>query len=173
MSDVSRPIGLHHKTAQAIQDETLAAIQPYEWYADAEAEKACLSGTYAAFALGLAGHRHFALLRHYMDLVDDEHQSVQDRYTTMFLEQHGLTPDTLATAIACLRVCTDAFKLPAKFALDDAATLDLLAAALAGLPEHDRAPVRERLFGSDKKLAALARKAGGPHKARLLRLLDG
>ncbi|WP_373981311.1 hypothetical protein LN047_05910 [Achromobacter sp. JD417] len=30
MSDVSRPIGLHHKTAQAIQDETLAAI--HRWF---------------------------------------------------------------------------------------------------------------------------------------------
>lgn len=163
----------HPAAHDALAAYARAAIQPYEWYADAEAEKACLSGTYAAFALGLAGHRHFALLRHYMDLVDDEHQSVQDRYTTVFLEQHGLTPDTLGTAIACLRVCTDAFKLPAKFALEDAETLDLLAAALAELPEYDRAPVRERLFGSDKKLAALARKADGPHKARLLRLLEG
>lgn len=161
----------HPEAHDALAAYAHAAIQPYEWYTDAEAEKACLSGTYAAFALGLASDRHFALLRHYMDLVDDEHQSVQDRYTTVFLEQHGLTPDTLSTVVACLRVCTDGFKLPAKFALEDAQALDMLADALADLPEHDRVPVRERLFGSDKKLAALARKAGDPRKALLLRLL--
>jgi hypothetical protein len=32
--------------------------------------------------------------------------------------------------------------------------------------------VRERLCGPDKKLAALARKADGPHQALLLRLLE-
>lgn len=162
----------HPEAHDALQAYARAAIQPYEWYTDADAEKACLSGTYATFALGLADASHFALLRHYMDLVDDEHQSVQDRYTTLFLEQHGLTPDTVATAVACLRVCTDGFKLPAKFAIEDTQTLDLLAAALADLPEHHRAPVRERLFGSDKKLAALARKAAEPRKALLMRLLE-
>jgi len=149
-----------------------AAIQPYEWYADAEAEKGCLSGTYAAFALGLADASHFELLRHYMELVDDEHQSVQDRYVPAFLERHGLTPDTVSTVVACLRCCTDNFKLSAKPALDDAATLALVADALAALPDHDRSPVRERLFGPDKKLAALARKAEEPFKALLLRLLS-
>ena len=162
----------HPEAHDALQAYARAAIQPYEWYTDAEAEKACLSGTYAAFALGLADARHFGLLRHYMDLVDDEHQSVQDRYTTVFLEQHGLTPDTLATAVACLRVCTDGFKPPAGFSIEDAQMLERLATALAGLPEHHRAPVRERLFGSDKKLAALARKADEPNKALLLRLLE-
>ncbi|MFJ3461943.1 DUF6138 family protein [Achromobacter spanius] len=161
----------HPEAHDALENYARAAIQPYEWYSDAEAEKACLSGTYAAFALGLAGASRFPLLRHYMDLVDDEHQSVQDRYTTVFLEQHGLTPDTLATAVACLCVCTDGFKPPAGFAIEDAQTLDLLAGALAELPEHHRAHVRERLYGSDKKLAALARKADEPKKALLLRLL--
>lgn len=162
----------HPEAHDALEAYARAAIQPYEWYTDAEAEKACLSGTYATFALGLADASRFALLRHYMDLVDDEHQSVQDRYTALFLEHHGLTPDTVVTAVACLRSCTDAFKLPAKFAIEDARTLDLLAAALADLPEHHRAPVRERLFGSDRKLAALARKAEEPRKALLLRLLE-
>lgn len=161
----------HLEAHDALENYARAAIQPYEWYTDSEAEKACLSGTYAAFALGLADAGRFALLRHYMDLVDDEHQSVQDRYTTVFLEQHGLTPDTLATAVACLCVCTDGFKPPAGFAIEDAQTLALLADALAELPEHHRAHVRERLYGSDKKLAALARKADEPKKALLLRLL--
>ncbi|SIT25638.1 DUF6138 family protein [Achromobacter sp. MFA1 R4] len=166
----------HPQAHDALQAYACAAIQPYEWYTDAEAEKACLSGTYAAFALGLADASRFALLRHYMDQVDDEHQSVQDRYTAVFLEHHGLTPDTVSTAVACLRRCTDGFKLPARFAVDDAQTLTLLADALADLPEHERAHVRAhvraRLFGSDKKLAALARKADDARKAPLLRLLE-
>ncbi len=162
----------HPAAHHALAAYARAAIQPYEWYTDAEAEKACLSGTYATFALGLADASHFALLRHYMDLVDDEHQSVQDRYTTLFLEHHGLTPDTVVTAVACLRGCTDGFKLPAGFAIEDLPTLALLATALADLPEHHRTPVRERLFGSDRKLAALARKAEDPRKALLMRLLE-
>ncbi|WP_313702568.1 DUF6138 family protein [Achromobacter sp.] len=161
----------HPEAHDALESYAHAAIQPYEWYTDADAEKACLSGTYAAFALGLADSSRFSLLRHYMDLVDDEHQSVQDRYTTVFLEQYGLTPDTLATTVSCLCVCTDGFKLPAGFAIEDAHLLALLADALAALPEHLRAHVRERLFGSDKKLAALARKAEEPKKSLLLRLL--
>ena len=161
----------HPEAHDALARYAHAAIQPYEWYSDAEAEKACLSGTYAAFALGLADASHFALLRHYMDLVDDEHQSVQDRFTTVFLEQHGLTPHTLATVVTCLCVCTDGFKPPAGFTIEDAPLLALLADALAALPEHLTAHVRERLFGSDKKLAALARKANEPKKALLLQLL--
>ncbi|MNT17677.1 hypothetical protein D3C72_1528410 [compost metagenome] len=162
----------HPETHEAMSAYARAAIQPYEWYADAEADKACLSGTYAAFALGLADAGHFPLLRHYMELVDDEHQSVQDRYTAAFIERHGLTPSTVSTVVACLRCCTDNFKLAARPALDDASTLTLLAEALAGLPDYLRAPVRERLCGPDKKLAALARKADGPHQALLLRLLE-
>lgn len=161
----------HPEAHPALADYARAAIQPYEWYTDAEAEKGCLSGTYAAFALGLADASHFALLRHYMELVDDEHQSVQDRYAPVFLERHGMTPETVSTVVACLRCCTDNLTLTAKPTLDDAHTLALVVDAVAALPEHDRQPVRERLFGSDKKLAALARKAEAPHKALLSRLL--
>ena len=162
----------HPETHEALTAYALAAIQPYEWYADAEAEKACLSGTCAAFALGLADARHFPLLRHYMERVDDEHQSAQDRYTAAFIEHYGLTPGTVSIIVACLRCCTDNFKLTAKPPLDDARTLELLADALADLPDYLRAPVRERLCGPDKKLAALARKAEDPRKALLLRLLE-
>lgn len=147
-----------------------AAIKPYEWYTDVDDERACLAGTYATFALGLADERHFALVRHYMDVLDDEHQSVQDRYTPLFIQQHGVTPASLATVIACLCRCTDNFKLPAKPALDDA-TLDLLINALAQLPDYEAPLVRERLCGTDKKLAAEAKKADPARQVRLTRLL--
>lgn len=147
------------------------AIKPYEWYTDAEAEKACLAGTYATFALGLADARHFALVTHYMDRVDDEHQSAQDRFTPLFIERHGLTPASAATVVACVRRCTDNVKLPGKPALDDDATLDRLIDILAELPDYEAPLVRERLCGPDRKLAAQARKADPTRRARLLRLL--
>lgn len=146
------------------------AIKPYEWYTDAEAEKACLAGTYATFALGLADARHFPLLRHYMDLVDDEHQSAQDRYTPLFIQQHGVNPATLDTVIACVRRCTDNFKLSPKPELDGT-TLDLLIDAMADLPDYIAPLLRERLCGPDKKLAAEARKATPARREQLQRLL--
>jgi len=156
---------------EALATYARAAIKPYEWYTDADDEKACLAGTYATFALGLADARHFALVTHYMDLVDDEHQSAQDRFTPLFIQQHGLTPASVDTIVACVRRCTDNFKLSGKPALDDDATLDRLIQALGSLPEYEAPLVRERLCGPDKKLAAEARKADPERRARLLRLL--
>lgn len=161
----------HPDALDALEAYARAAIKPFEWYTDAEAEKNCLTGSYATFALGLADARYFPLVRHYMELVDDEHQSAQDRFTALFIEHHGLTPATVDTVVACLCCCTDNFRLPRKPALDDIATLEALIQAMAPLQEHDVPLVRERLCGPDKKLAIEARKAEGARKTLLLRLL--
>lgn len=160
----------HPDAHDALAAYAQTAIKPYEWYTDADAEKACLAGTYATFALGLAHARHFPLVRHYMECLDDEHQSVQDRYVPLFIQQHGLTPDSIDTVVACLRRCTDNFKLSLKPELDDA-TLDRLIDVLADLPDYEVPILRERLFGPDKKLAAHARKTDSSRRERLQRVL--
>ncbi|TQJ94290.1 DUF6138 family protein [Achromobacter sp. SLBN-14] len=152
MSDVSRPIGLHHKTAQAIQDETLAAI--HRWFDTLQARDD-IDAIVARTPLQVGIHSEILLEYEPSRIVFDVMPSWEpDDQDGLHAEGRNgpLSPDAVHTSLAPV--------------LREAVRERI--ARLAGT----RAPVRERLFGSDKKLAALARKADGPHKARLLRLLE-
>ena len=148
-----------------------AAIEKFEFYADTEGEKNCMPGSYATFGLGLADARYLPLVRHYMEQVDEEHQSVQDQFTAALAEQHGVTADTMPVLAACLRVCTDNAKVKLQAELDDVEKLALFCQQLQGLEgylvEHMLYPVWGRL----EKLATLARKADGRRRELLLTLL--
>jgi hypothetical protein len=148
-----------------------AAIEQFEFYADTEGEKNCMPGSYAAFGLGLLDARYFPLVLHYMAQVDEEHQSVQDQFTTAFVATHGVTLDTIPVLAACLRACTDNVKLKIQADFEDVDKLGCLYQQLQGLEgylvEHLLYPV----WGKLEKLAALARKAQGRRKELLLALL--
>ncbi|WP_312689348.1 DUF6138 family protein [Kosakonia sp.] len=145
------------------------AMQQYEVYADAEAEKSCMPGTYATFGLALSCERYFPLLRDYMSLVDEEHQSVQDAFCKVFIERYALNEKTLPVLVACLRCATMSLKLKLP-QLEDEQMLRLLVAQLSPLPGYTVEHILFLLWGKREKLNKLAAKARG-EKQQLYRAL--
>ncbi|KAB8066762.1 DUF6138 family protein [Janthinobacterium violaceinigrum] len=149
-----------------------AAIEQFEFYADTEGEKNCMPGSYAVFGLGLLDARHFPLVQHYMANVDEEHQSVQDQFTTAFAATFGVTTATIPVLTACLRACTDNVKLKIQADFEDVEKLDCLYRQLQGLKGYMVEHMLYPIWGKLEKLAALARKVQGPRKELLLALLE-
>lgn len=147
------------------------AMAEFEFYADVEGERSCMPGSYAVFGLALHSPHYFALLRHYMSQVDEEHQSVQDRITAALVQQYGVTPDMLPTLFDCLLRCTDELKLKAAPAFEDEALLAGLAALCQERPAYEIEKVLYAIWGKPDKLAALARKAQGRRQQLLQTLL--
>lgn len=154
-----------------LHDYARTAIEQFEWYADTEGEKNCMPGTYAVFGLCLADERYFPLLSHYMENVDEEHQSVQDAMAAAFATQYGLTASSAPTLVACLRRSTDGLKLKLQAELDDVEKLGLLYQQVQALESHEVERVLYPIWGKLEKLATLARKAEGKRKELLEALL--
>src|SRR5450830_255098 len=154
-----------------LHDYARAAIEQFEWYTDTQGEKNCMPGTYAVFGLGLADERYFPLLSHYMENVDEEHQSVQDAMTAAFATQYGLTASSAPTLVTCLRRSTDGLKLKLQAELEDAEKLGLLYQQVQGLESHEVERMLYPIWGKVEKLAALARKAEGKRRELLEALL--
>ncbi|NML42071.1 hypothetical protein HHL17_33100 [Chitinophaga sp. G-6-1-13] len=85
----------------------LAIRHEFEWYEDVEAEQCARPGTYAVFGLALADARYFPLLQQYLDVIDDEHQSVQNHFLVQFIQQHGVNAGTIPTIVDVLRCAQD------------------------------------------------------------------
>lgn len=151
------------------------AIHQYEWYADAEAEKNCMPGSYAVFGLALTSARYFPLLCDYMSQVDDEHQSVQDAFISAFIGHYRLNEQTLPVLVCCLCRATGALKIKLQSQLDDESLLRLLAAQLARLPSHSVEHILTLVWGKRDKVVKLAAKADGDKQSlyqALLRAAD-
>lgn len=96
-----------------LQDYAHTAMVEFEWYEDLEAsEKSCMPGTYAVFGLGLESEKYFPLVEKYLDLVDDEHQSVQYEFINDFAAKWGISEKTLP--ILCKGVLSGQFEKPFK-----------------------------------------------------------
>jgi hypothetical protein len=85
-----------------IEEYANLAMREDEWYNNLEGEDCAMPGTFAVFALGLADEKYFDLVRRYMELCDDEHSSLQQKFTPVFVEQYGVNERTLPVIIACL-----------------------------------------------------------------------
>ena len=147
------------------------AIAEFEFYADVEDERSCMPGSYATFGLALHSPRHFPLLQHYMAQVDEEHQSVQDRFTAALVQHYGVTEQVLPTLFDCLLCCTDEVRLKAASAFEDELLLDRLAALCQDRPAWQVEKVLAAIWGTPDKLAVLARKAQGRRQHLLQSLL--
>ncbi len=75
------------------------AMRPDEWYLDLPDEQCALPGTFAVLALGWVSEAYFGLLRQYLQTVDEEHQSIHQKYTPAFVEKFGITEDSLPVFI--------------------------------------------------------------------------
>lgn len=103
--------GVHALFANAVRYESLhpllveyahLAMKTHEWYNNLESEDCAMPSTFAVFALGLQSEAYFGLVKKYMQNVDDEHQSIQERFTAAFVEKYGINEKTLPIFISCL-----------------------------------------------------------------------
>ncbi|SDH64079.1 hypothetical protein SAMN05216588_10648 [Pseudomonas flavescens] len=156
----------------ALERYARIAIQRYECYADAEAEKSCMPGSYATFGLALASEAYFPLLAHYMAEVDEEHQCVQDPFITAFVAQYGLTEASLPVLVACLRCASEALRPKIQPPLDDERMLGLLIEQLQELPPYSAEHVAYLLCGKADVIARRAKKATGEQQRLLHTLLQ-
>ncbi|TKI58161.1 hypothetical protein E8L90_23765 [Brevibacillus antibioticus] len=154
-----------------LEEYAREAMEEFEWYEDTESEKSVMPGSYAVFGLGLSDERYFPLVEAYMDLVDDEHQLVHDKFTAVFAETYGITERSTPTLIACLLRSHDSLKLKIQPELESEDKLSLFVQQIETLSDDEAERVLYPIWGKAEKLAALARKAQGPRKELIIRLL--
>ncbi|SDC91866.1 hypothetical protein SAMN02799630_01720 [Paenibacillus sp. UNCCL117] len=148
------------------------AMAEYEWYDDGAGDKSCMPGSYAVFGLGLADRAYFPLVRQYMAMVDQEHQSVQDHFTSAWLKTYGIEPGTIPTLTACLLSCTDAFRLKERAVLEADEHLPALVRSLRRKEPFEAGHLIDIVWGGRDKLEAKARKEKRkPKQSQLLALL--
>ena len=75
------------------------AMREFEWYQNLADEACAMPGTFAVFALGLEGEPWVPLVCDYLDLCDDEHSSLQEKFIHAFFKKYGFTVQTLPVLI--------------------------------------------------------------------------
>ncbi|MDR9855060.1 DUF6138 family protein [Paenibacillus sp. VCA1] len=148
------------------------AMEEFAWYRDVEpGEKSVMPGTYAVFGLGLYSDAYFPLVEKYMELVDSEHQSMQDDYADAFIEAHGLSAERMPVLVSILLGSGESAKPAKNIPIDRPELADALLAELEAKEDARRETVLYRIFGSSSKLAQAVKKASPPLKDKLERLL--
>ncbi|MEC5145647.1 DUF6138 family protein [Chitinophaga sp. 212800010-3] len=103
--------GAHHFFANAASYPDLypqlseyidLAMSKWEWYINLQDEKCAMPSTFAVFALGLAGEQYFDTVIRYMETVDEEHQSIQEKFTVAFVEKYGISRRSIVVYIKCI-----------------------------------------------------------------------
>ncbi|MGF7032437.1 hypothetical protein J2T17_003360 [Paenibacillus mucilaginosus] len=158
--------GLH----PLLEEYARAAMEPFEWYADAEGEAGCMPGSYAVFGLGLADRAYSPLVEQYMEKVDQEHQSVQNHFTVAWAERHGVNEETIPTLVKCMLHSTDSMKVKIKADMEDERHLRLLLDQVRGLPDYEVEHIVYLIWGGTDKLKKTAAKAAGDRGAWLSEL---
>ncbi|UUZ80325.1 DUF6138 family protein [Paenibacillus sp. P26] len=148
------------------------AMEEFAWYRDVEpSEKSVMPGTYAVLGLGLYSEAYFSLICRYMDLVDTEHQMVQDDYPEAFIEAHGVKAKHMPVIVSILLGGNEEGRRVKNLNIDRPELAEALVQVLKGKEDHERELAVCRIFGNAKKLAGAARKAQPPLKEGLERLL--
>ena len=75
------------------------AMREFEWYQNLADEACAMPGTFAVFALGLEEPQWCSLVCDYLDLCDDEHSSLQEKFIHAFFKKYGFTVQTLPVLI--------------------------------------------------------------------------
>ena len=75
------------------------AMKEFEWYNNLSDEYCAMPGTFAVFALGLEGEQWLPLVCDYLDLCDDEHSSLQEKFINVFFKKYGFTTQTLPVLV--------------------------------------------------------------------------
>ena len=75
------------------------AMREYEWYQNLADEVCAMPGSFAVFALGLEGEQWAPLVTEYLDLCDDEHSSLQEKFLHAFIRKFGFQTWTLRVLV--------------------------------------------------------------------------
>ena len=75
------------------------AMREFEWYQNLADEACAMPGTFAVFALGLEGEPWAPLVTEYLDLCDDEHSSLQEKFLHALIRKFGFQPWTLGVLV--------------------------------------------------------------------------
>ena len=70
-------------------------MRQYERYTNLSDEQCALPGSFAVFALGMLGQEWRQLVWEYLDLCDDEHSHLQEKFLREYVKQFGFTADTV------------------------------------------------------------------------------
>ena len=71
------------------------AMRQYESYTNLNDEQSGLPGSFAVFALGMLGDVGRQLVWDYLDLCDDEHSRLQEKFLREYVKQFGFTQETV------------------------------------------------------------------------------
>ena len=83
----------------AIERYARLAMREDEFYQNLAEEFCAMPGTFAVFALGLEGERWAPLVTEYLDLCDDEHSSLQEKFLHVFIRKFGFQTWTLGVLV--------------------------------------------------------------------------
>ena len=75
------------------------AMREFEWYQNLADEACAMPGTFAVFALGLEGEQWAPLVAEYLDLCDDEHSSLQEKFLHALIRKFGFQTWTLGVLV--------------------------------------------------------------------------
>ena len=76
------------------------AMKEFEFYNNISDEQCAMPGTFAVFALGLEGLEWQQLVCDYLELCDDEHSSVQEKFLHVFFKKFGFTDQTMPVLVS-------------------------------------------------------------------------
>ncbi|WP_433945063.1 DUF6138 family protein [Paenibacillus sp. SN-8-1] len=148
------------------------AMEEFAWYEDVEpGEKSVMPGTYAVMGLGLYSEAYFPLVCRYMELVDTEHQMVQDGYAEAFVATHGVKVEHMPVIVSILLGGNEEGRPVKNITIDRPELAEALIQALKGRENHEVELVLCRIFGSPKKLSGAVRQAQPPLRDGLEQLL--
>lgn len=71
------------------------AMRQYESYTNLNDEQSGLPGSFAVFALGMLGEVGRQLVWDYLDICDDEHSRLQEKFLREYVKQFGFTQETV------------------------------------------------------------------------------
>ena len=89
----------HPNLHPAIERYARLAMREYEWYQNLADEACAMPGSFAVFALGLEGEQWAPLVAEYLDLCDDEHSSLQEKFLHALIRKFGFQPWTLGVLV--------------------------------------------------------------------------
>ncbi|USB33532.1 DUF6138 family protein [Paenibacillus sp. YPG26] len=160
--------GLYPKLAEYADN----AMEEFAWYGDVEpGEKSVMPGTYAVMGLGLCSEAYFPLVCRYMELVDTEHQMVQDGYAEAFADAHGVQAEHMPVIVSILLGGNEEGTRVKNITIDRPELAEALVQALQGKEDHQVELVLSRIFGNAKKLSTAAKQAQPPLREGLEQLL--
>lgn len=88
-----------------IEQYARLAMREDEWYNNLSDELCAMPGTFAVFALGMEGTtpQWLRLVCDYLDLCDDEHSSLQEKFIHAFFKKFGFTAQTMPVLLHGVR----------------------------------------------------------------------